>query len=41
LFRFDPEKDTNWQEVADLRPYQMRNLSRLAITTDKIALVNE
>ncbi len=41
LFRFDPATDTGWQEVADLRPYQIRNLSRLAVTTDKIALVSE
>jgi len=41
LFRFDPAVHTNWQEVADLRPYQIRNLSRLAVTADKIAVVNE
>ena len=41
LFRFTPSKDTGWQEVADLRPYQIRNLSRLAVTADKIALVSE
>ena len=41
LFRFDPAVHTNWQEVADLRPYHIRNLSRLAVTADKIAVVNE
>jgi hypothetical protein len=41
LFKFDPRKDTEWQEAADFSAAGLKNITRLAISPrgDKVALV--
>ncbi len=42
LFKFDKQKDTYWIEVGDLKFYNIRKITRLAISDDmKLALVSE
>jgi len=41
LFAFSPDKDNTWRKVADLKAYGMNKVSRLAMTKNKIAIVNE
>ncbi len=40
LFKFDPKRDREWLEIVDLRFYDIRNISRLAISQDmQLAIV--
>ncbi|TXB61548.1 hypothetical protein [Phaeodactylibacter luteus] len=40
IYRFNKFTDDNWKEVADLRFYEIRNISRLVVSTDfQIAVV--
>ena len=40
LYRFNRYKDEGWREIADFRYYEIRNISRIAVSEDyKIALV--
>ena len=40
LFKFHPRKDQAWLEIADLRFYEIQNITRLAVSDDnKIAIV--
>ncbi len=42
IFKFDPLKDEDWIEITDLRYYDIRNITRMAISPDnKIAIVSE
>ncbi len=34
LYKINPRSDTDWKEIVDLRFYNIRNISRLAISTD-------
>jgi len=41
LYRWDPQKDKDWQEIADLSPAGVKGITRLAISprADRLALV--
>ncbi len=40
LYKFDRYSDQDWEEIADLRYYNIRNITRLAVSSDyKLALV--
>lgn len=40
IFAFDPLRDNDWRELVDLRFYEIKNISRLAVSNDyKIAIV--
>jgi hypothetical protein len=40
LYRFNRYKDETWKEIADFRYYEIRNISRIAVSEDyKIAIV--
>jgi hypothetical protein len=40
IFAFDPLRDSDWRELVDLRFYQIKNITRLAVSNDyKIAIV--
>ncbi len=40
IFAFDPLRDNDWRELVDLRFYQIKNITRLAVSNDyKIAIV--
>ncbi|MEM9917503.1 MAG: hypothetical protein AAF990_05370 [Bacteroidota bacterium] len=41
LYKFHPRKDNNWIEIADLNYYGIRNITRLAVTEGKIAIVGD
>lgn len=42
LYKYHPAYDTDWLEIADLRYYNIRNISRLAVSEDnKLAIVAE
>lgn len=43
LYKFNPEKDTEWIKVASLREYNITNITRLTVNSDgtKIAIVAE
>jgi hypothetical protein len=42
IYKFNRFKDGEWEEVADLRYYNIRNIKRLAVSNDyKIAIVTE
>lgn len=41
IFAFDPDKDNDWRKVEDLSQYGLSNVSRLAISRNKIAMVNQ
>lgn len=42
LYKYHPAYDTNWLEIADLRYYNIRNITRLAVSDDnKLAIVSE
>ena len=41
LFAFSPDKDKTWRKVVDLKEYGLSNVSRIALTNNKIAMVNE
>jgi hypothetical protein len=41
LYRWDPQKDKDWQEIADFSPAGIKGITRLAISprADRLALV--
>lgn len=42
LYKYHPAYDTDWLEISDLRYYNIRKISRLAVSDDfKLALVSE
>lgn len=41
LFAYSPERDKTWRKVVDFKNYGLSNVSRLALTSNKIAIVNE
>lgn len=42
IYKFNRFKDVEWEEIADLRYYNIRNIKRLAVSNDyKIAIVTE
>lgn len=40
LYAYTPDEDRSWREVADLSEYGLDNVTRMALASDKIALVN-
>jgi hypothetical protein len=34
LFQFNPRRQTDWKEIADLSRFGVRNITRLAASTD-------
>lgn len=41
LFAFSPDKDKTWRKVVDLKEYGLNNVSRIAVTGSKVAMVNQ
>jgi len=41
LFAYSPDKDKTWRKVVDFKEYGMSNVSRIALTSNKMAMVNE
>ena len=40
LYKYNPYVDEDWREIADLRFYEIRNITRLAVSSDyKLAVV--
>ena len=40
LLRFDPETDTEWGEIANLEPYGLHQITRIAVNKNRLILVD-